>query len=117
MTFGRDHESLCHGLSNGERGRLALDGLPAYADGVERALCLAGFEMARIEAGKGRYPVLIHAGRRAFWLVGNSGSPGAYRAVYNATMGTDERPGNQAGYHCLRGLFGLKGEYKGHIRP
>lgn len=111
MTFGRDNESFCVGLSNGERGRGAYDELASYADSVERALCLAGFEAARIAKGIGRYPILIHAGRRAFWIVANDASDSrAYRAVYNATPSALDKPGNESGYHCLRGLFSIKGE-------
>ncbi len=110
MTFGRDQESFCHGLSNGERGRLAWDGLPSYADDVDRALCLAGFEMARITAGRGAYPVLIHSGRRAYWLAGNDSSDlRGYRPRYQVTM-PGERPSGDSGYYCLRGIFGIKGE-------
>lgn len=113
MNWGRDQESFCRGLSNGERGRLATEGLPSYADAVELALCVAGFEAARIAKGIGHYPVMIHAGRRAFWIVANDASnSGAYRGVYNATQSPQDKPGNAGGYHCLRGLFGLKGECK-----
>lgn len=78
------------------------DNLPARADKVERALCLAGFAQERIARNIGKFPVLLHAGRRRFWLV----APG----VYNASGADGEAPAGAGGYPDLRALFSLKGE-------
>lgn len=107
-----DLNALCRGLHNGQAGRLALDGLPPFADSVQRALCLAGFELARTGRRIGRLPVLLHSGRNGrFWLVGNEATNhGNYRPVFNATPANGGQPEGESGYRDLRALFRLKGE-------
>ncbi len=111
MNGARDLDSFGTGRDNGNRGRLAREGLRTGADSVDRALCLAGFETARIARGIGSFPVLLHKGRRALWLVGDDGPPGTTRPVYQATESIAARPGPAvAGYYNLRALFRLIGE-------
>lgn len=107
-----DFEALCRGRDNGNAGRLVFEGLPPFADAVQRALAVAGFELARIGRGIGRYPVAVHTGRNSrFWLVANDATtPGAWRPVYQATAPDGPPPANAAGYYDLRALFRLRGE-------
>lgn len=110
---GRDDlDALCTGQGNGNRGRLAFEGLPPFADSVQRALAVAGFELARIGRGIGRFPVALHTGRNSrFWLVANDATtPGAWRPVYQATAPEAPPPAGTAGYYDLRALFRLRGE-------
>lgn len=110
---GRDDlEALCTGRDNGNAGRPPYDGLPSFADAVQRALAVAGFELARISRGIGRYPVAVHSGRNSrFWIVANDATtPGAWRPVYQATPLNGPPPATSAGYYDLRALFKLKGE-------
>lgn len=110
---GRDDlDALCTGQGNGNRGRLVFKGLPPFADSVQRALAVAGFELARIGRGIGRYPVAVHTGRDSrFWIVANDATtPGAWRPVYQATPVDGPPPATSAGYYDLRALFRLRGE-------
>jgi len=85
-SYIKDMESFMRGHGNGTQGNLVYSGLPSWAGTLERLLCVAGFEVARIEAGKGAYPVLLHVGRRAYWLTGQDATrQGALRACYNPT--------------------------------
>jgi len=110
MSFGQsdqmregDLNAYCLGKSNGERGKLVHDGMERWKrpTSLDRALCVAGFEDARIAKGIGSYPVLIHTGRRRFWLVAH--------CTYQATLHSDP-PSGTAGYKSLRALFRLKNE-------
>lgn len=107
-----DHlEAFCRGMENGRTGRLTLEGFRHTGDEVARSLCKAGFDLARVQKGIGKFPIVIHIGRRhTFWLVDNDAeTPGTVRPVFQATT-PGERPTNRAGYHDLRALFLLKGE-------
>jgi hypothetical protein len=98
----RDERAWSIGYTNGQAGRLVFNDLWRPADAVERALCVSGFEAARITKGIGRYPVAVHHGRRRFWLV----APG----TFNASGPDGQPPQGNSGYRDLRALFKLKGE-------
>jgi len=104
-THTLDAKAFELGERNGARGRLVYDDLRYNGhqpDSVEKALCVAGFEAARIAKGIGFYPVLVHQGQRAFWMVA--------KGVYQANMRENSAPTGTAGYSNLRALFKLKNE-------
>jgi len=79
--------------------------IPGSSYQLARAYYSAGWELARSQRGIGKLPLLIHTGRRFYWIVAIEPEG----PVFQATQ-PDERPDTRTGYFDLAALFVLKGE-------